>query len=159
MTYNLQNYNAVKAYLDEHEFKYRANDDEGSIRLGINIPGKVRNVKLHIDFAYEDCYIVVCFLPNNAPEQSYSEILRFINYINFGAKFGSFELDEEDGEIRFRMTVDCEGITPSNKMIEKSIYIPATMLKNYGGYMIDIIMEYKSYEDVRKSLKETDNDS
>lgn len=154
MTYNLQNYNAVKAFLDQHDLKYRANEEEGTIRLGINIPGKVRNVKVHIDFAYEDCYIVVCFLPNNASEQCYPEILRFINYINFGAKFGSFELDEEDGEIRFRMTVDCEDITPSSKMIEKSIFIPATMLKNYGEYMIDIIMEYKTYEDVRKSLDE-----
>ena len=157
MTYNLQNYNAVKTFLDQHDLKYRANEEEGTIRLGINIPGKVRNVKVYIDFAYEDCYIVVCFLPNNAPEQCYSEILRFINYINFGAKFGSFELDEEDGEIRFRMTVDCEDITPSSKMIEKSIFIPATMLKNYGEYMIDIIMEYKTYEDVRKSLDEKDD--
>ena len=153
----MQNYNAVKTFLDQHDLKYRANEEEGTIRLGINIPGKVRNVKVYIDFAYEDCYIVVCFLPNNAPEQCYSEILRFINYINFGAKFGSFELDEEDGEIRFRMTVDCEDITPSSKMIEKSIFIPATMLKNYGEYMIDIIMEYKTYEDVRKSLDEKDD--
>ncbi len=154
MTYNLQNYNAVKAFLDQHEFKYRADEEEGTIRLGINIPGKIRNVKVHIDFSYEDCYIVVCFLPNNAPEQNYSEILRFINYINFGAKFGSFELDERDGEIRYRMTVDCEDITPSNKMIEKSIYIPATMLKKYGEHMIDIIMEYKTFEDIAKHLEE-----
>ena len=159
MTYNLQNYNAVKAFLDEHNLKYGADEEKGTIRLGINIPGKVRNVKLHIDFAYEDCYIVVCFLPNNAPEQRYTDIVRLINYINFGAKFGSFEMDEEDGEIRYRMTVDCEDITPSKKMIEKSIYIPATMLKNFGEYMIDIIMEYKTYEDVRKALEESDNDN
>lgn len=156
MKNNLQNYNAVKAFLDDNDFKYGADEENGTIRLGINIPGKVRHVKLHIDFAYEDCYIVVCFLPNNVPEQRYSDILRLINYINFGAKFGSFEMDEEDGEIRYRMTVDCEGITPSSEMIEKSIYIPATMLKNFGEYMIDIIMEYKTYEDVRKSLEEND---
>lgn len=154
MTYNLQNYNAVKAFLDQQEFKYRADEEEGVISMGINIPGKVRNVKVHIDFSYEDCYIVVCFLPNNAPEQNYSEILRFINYINFRAKFGNFELDERDGEIRYRMTVDCEDITPSNKMIEKSIYIPATMLKKYGEHMIDIIMEYKTFEDIVKHLEE-----
>ena len=154
MTYNLQNYNAVKAFLDEHDFKYQADEDEGTIRMGINIPGKVRNVKIHIDFAYEDCYIVMCFFPNKAPEQSYPDILRFINQINYSARFGSFEMDEEDGEIRYRMTVDCEDITPSSKMIEKSIYIPATMLKNYGESIVDIIMEYKTYEDIIKSIKE-----
>mgnify|MGYP004595962195 CR=1 FL=1 len=152
MTYNLQNYNAVKAFLDQHDFKYTADGKKGIICMGINIPGKVRNVKAYIDFAYEDCYIVVCFLPNNAPKQRYSDILHFINYINYNAKFGSFEMDEEDGEIRYRMTVDCEDIMPSSKMIEKSIYIPATMLKKYGEYMIDIIMEYKTYEDVRRVL-------
>lgn len=154
MTYNLQNYNAVKAFLDQHDFKYRGDEEEGTIRMGINIPGKVRNVNVHIDFSYEDCYIVICFLPNSAPEQSYSEILRFINYINFGARFGNFELDERNGEIRYRMTVDCEDITPSNKMIEKSIFIPATMLKKFGEYMVDIIMEYKTCEDVVKYLEE-----
>lgn len=159
MTYNLQNYNAVKAFLDEQNLKYGADEEKGTIRLGINIPGKVRNVKLHIDFAYEDCYIVVCILPNNAPEQRYSDIVRLINHINFDAKFGSFEMDEEDGEIRYRMTVDCEDITPSSKMIEKSIFIPASMLKRYGEYMIDIIMEYKTYEEVRKSLEESDNEN
>ncbi len=154
MTYNLQNYNVVKTFLDQHDFKYKVDENEGTVLMGINIPGKIRNVKVHIDFAYEDCYIVVCSLPNNAPEQRYSEILRFINHINFGAKFGNFELDERDGEIRYRMTVDCEDIIPSDKMIEKSIYIPASMLKRFGEHMIDIIMEYKSYEDVVKYLEE-----
>ena len=157
MKNNLQNFNAVKEFLDQHGFVYGADEAKETIRMGINIPGKLRNVKLHIDFAYEDCYIVVCFLPNNAPEQRYSDVLRLFNYINFGAKYGNFEMDEEDGEIRYRMTVDCEGITPSSKMIEKSIYIPASMLKKYGEYMIDIIMEYKTYEDVRKVLEAKDN--
>lgn len=159
MTNNLRIFNSVRKYLDEHNFKYRADEKKGIIRLGINIPGKVRNVKLHLDFAYEDCYIVICFFPNNAPEHKYTDILRLINYINFGAKFGNFEMDEEDGEIRYRMTVDCEDITPSSAMIEKSIYIPATMLRKFGEYMIDIIMEYKTSEDVIKSLEENDTNN
>ena len=80
-----------------------------------------------------------------------------MNYINFGAKYGSFEMDEEDGEIQYRMTVDCEDITPSSAMIEKSIYIPASMMKNFGEHMVDIIMEYRTAEDVIKSLEGNDN--
>lgn len=149
---NSKNFDAVRDFLVQRELKFQADEKGKTIRFGMNIPGKVRNVKLLIDFSYDDCYIVICFLPNNAPEQSYPDTLRLINRINYGAKFGNFELDEEDGEIRYRMTVDCEGIAPSCEMIEKSIFIPISMLKNYGEHMIDIIMGYKTYEQIKAFL-------
>lgn len=154
MTYNLQNYQAIKAVLDQHNLNYQADEEEGTIRMGINIPGKVRSVKVHVDCSYDDCYIVVCLLSPKAPKKCYSDILRFVNFINYGAKYGNFELDEKDGEIRYRMTVGCEDITPSSKMIEKSIFIPPTMLKIYGEYLIDMIMEYKTSQEIIDSLIE-----
>lgn len=157
MSYNSQIYDTIKKFLDENDWKYRFDEEKGRILIGINLPGKVRNVRAIVDISYEDSYIVVCALPINAGEQCYAPILRLINYINFGAKFGNYEMDESDGEIRYRITVDCEGITPSDKMIEKSILIPAKMIKDYGEYMIDIIMGYKTFEGVIAELDDKNN--
>lgn len=45
---------------------------------------------------------------------------------------GCFELDFEDGEIRFRTFVDCDGQLPAESVIRNSVYTAVTMMRRYG---------------------------
>ena len=141
--------NRIKFFLDENNWEYTFDDKKEILQLVFNIAGKVRSIKLIMDLSYDDSFIVMCTFPMNADKQSITPILRLINLINYNVKYGNFELDENDGEIRYRMTVDCEGITPSDEMIEKSIVLPAAMIRDYGEYLIEIIMGYKTFEEIR----------
>lgn len=153
MAYKFEIFDRIKTVIEDNNWKYKFDEKKEHIQLGFNIEGKVRNIRLLMDLSYDDSYMVVCAFPLNADEQYYGHILRLINSINYKVKYGNFELDENDGEIRYRMTVDCEGITPSKEMIEKSIIIPITMIKRYGEYLIEVMMGYKTFEEIRDELK------
>ena len=86
-----------------------------------------------------------------------SPLLRLLNYINFTSKFGNFEMDEYDGEVRYRMSVDCEGQLPSSDMVKKSIFIPLKMIQDYGEKLIDIMMGYKTFDTIKEELSKKNN--
>ena len=84
---------------------------------------------------------------------------------------GNFEVDFDDGEIRFKVHVLCKAITPTAAMIKRSIYCPATMFDHYGSGIVDIIFndvsgktavekcEKRSESEIRSILAELlDND-
>ncbi|MBR2490386.1 MAG: YbjN domain-containing protein [Ruminiclostridium sp.] len=142
----------VKSVLDENEWKYQFNEETKHLRAKFNITGKIRNVQILMDLSYDDSVVVVCVFPINAEEKYYVDVLRLINFINYNSKYGNYELDEEDGEVRFRLTVDLEGIIPSTEMVEKCVIIPIHMMQKYGEDLIAVVMGYKKFEEVREKL-------
>ena len=68
-----------------------------------------------------------------------ANMAEFICRANYGLKMGNFELDFDDGEVRFKVHVLCKGVTPTAEMIKRSIYCPATMFDHYGSGIVDII--------------------
>ena len=142
----------VEEYLRSQNFKYTLDEEEQRILCSFNLKGKVRNVRMAIALDYDDSYIVVCFFPMNAVEESYGAVTRLLNYINYQSKFGNYEMDERDGEIRYRMTVDCEGTTLSTEMIDKSIRIPLSMIRKYGESLLAVVMGYKTFDEAKKMI-------
>lgn len=154
---NISVCNLVQDFLNKNDLKYRYDEEENKIFVGFNISGKIRNVKILVDFNYDDCYVVICPLSINAAEESYPDLLRLLNYINFTSRFGNFEMDEYDGEVRYRMSVDCEGQLPSSGMVKKSIFIPLKMIQDYGEKLIDIMMGYKTFDTIKEELSKKNN--
>lgn len=139
---------SVMKFFDEKGWKYEYKEDRDILVAGFKFSGRVRSAELYVDFSYSDCYLVTCPLSMEAPEESYPELLRLINHINYRSKFGNFEMDEDDGEIRFRMAVYCEEDLPSEKMIERSIKVPLTMVRNHSEDIVAIMMGHKTFEEV-----------
>lgn len=77
---------------------------------------------------------------------SMTRMAEFICRANYGLKNGNFEMDFRDGELRYKVFVDCTGINPSNDIIKTSIYSPALMFERYGGGITDVIFSDISVE-------------
>lgn len=142
----------VRSFFEERKWKYTYDESTRQLSAGFNISGKIRNVKMVIDLGYDDCFIVLCPVPINATEEAYPEILRLLNHINFNSKFGTFELDERDGEIRYRITVDCADQLPSSTSIKRSVILPLRVVPEYTEKMIDIIIGGKTFEAIKDAL-------
>ncbi|MGH2410076.1 MAG: YbjN domain-containing protein, partial [Chloroflexota bacterium] len=55
----------------------------------------------------------------------------FLTRANYGLPIGNFELDFEDGEIRFKTSIDLEEVEPNPLLVKHVIYANVIMMDRY----------------------------
>lgn len=147
--YSMNIANAVCDFLNEDDWHFSFDQERGIFKFGLRLKGKLKKINYIVDIK-DDEYLVYAISPLGADEEN-SEMManmaEFICRANYGLKMGNFELDFDDGEVRFKVHVLCKGITPTAEMIKRSIYCPASMFKRYGSGIVDIIFGNASGKD------------
>lgn len=141
ITYSKNIAKAINHFLTEDDWHFSFDDQRGLFRFGLCLKGRIKKVNYIVDVK-EDEYIVYAISPlgaNEDDEKMMATMAEFVCRANYGLKNGNFELDMQDGEIRFKSFVDCEGITPTTEMIWNSIRCPAAMFDRYGAGIVDIV--------------------
>ena len=103
---------AVVEYLDEEEFDYDVESDE---RVDLSFTSS--NGVLVTWFSLDEEDQVVLFVsrcPVFVPEERRQAAMEFLTRANFGLRLGHFEFDLDDGEVRYKTSIDVEGdrLTP-----------------------------------------------
>lgn len=140
-TYSMNIANAVNDFLKEDDWHFSFDEKRGIFRFGLGLKGKLKKLHYIVDIK-EDEYLVYTISPLGADEEDAKMMVNMAEFIcraNYGLKMGNFELDFDDGEVRFKVHVLCKGVTPTAEMIKRSIYCPATMFDHYGSGIVDII--------------------
>lgn len=80
--------------------------------------------------------LIYVMAPIKVPAELRADMAEFITRANYGLRIGNFEMDFSDGEVRYKSSVDFEGIVLNNALIKNTIY-PAvqTMDKYLPGIM------------------------
>lgn len=63
----------------------------------------------------------------------------FVCRANYGLRDGNFEMDFNDGELRYKCYVNCADRLPSVEAVEKSITCPAAMFSRYSDGIVQIL--------------------
>ncbi len=148
-TYSKEIATAINKFLVEDDWHFTFDEKKGLFKFGLNLRGKLKNIRYLIDVKKEE-YIVYAISPIGADVDDKSMMAAMAEFMcraNYGLMNGNFELDMNDGEIRFKVFVPCNGIIPSNKWVQNSIYCPAGMFKRYGDGIIDIIFNNSDVEE------------
>ena len=95
--------------LEREEEPLRADEDEGIIRGALTLRratvplfARVRETQFLV--------LIYTILPVRAPESKFPEMLELLTRANWGLPLGNFEMDLSDGEVRFKTSVDVEGV-------------------------------------------------
>jgi hypothetical protein len=75
-----------------------------------------------------------------------SEIAKFLTLANFNLMNGNFEMDYEDGLIRFRSGVCFQGTELSGALIRNVILFAMNTVEHYAEGVIDVVARGKSAE-------------
>ncbi len=140
--YSISIANAIKRFLDDDDWKYAFDESRGLFDFGLNLSCKLSNARYKI-LVRDNSYTVYAYSPLSADAEDktmLASMAQFLHGANYGLRNGNFELDFNDGEIRYKSFVDCEGSLPSTEIIKNSIYIPASMIKRYSGGIVEIIV-------------------
>ena len=139
----------IRENLDARGWKYSFNEELGYFAFGVRIPKPVKRLD-YIVAIEGDSFTVMARLPIDADcsdELQMEKMKEFLHKANWGMKMGCFEFDTSDGEIRFKVHVDCVDLVPSKAMIDNAIDSPAKTVAFYGEGIIGIIYKGFSSED------------
>jgi len=146
MSANFDIVNTVRDYLDRNDWHYEYHPDKNYISCGLDIKCKLKNVRLIIGFnKYGFTNYAVCHL--KADESCRMEVLKYLTMANYGMRNGNFEIDMRDGEVRFKVYTNCDGMSSvSDGVLLGCMFIPASMFDKYGNGLAAIMMGFSDAE-------------
>ena len=80
-----------------------------------------------------------CIVPLRVPEAQRPMIAELLARINYGLNIGNFELDMNDGEIRYKTSIDVEGGELTSRMAETVIAINISTTDRYFPSFTDVM--------------------
>lgn len=70
----------------------------------------------------ESQLLFYAYCPESVPEDRRLAMSEFLTRANYGLVLGNFEMDMNDGEVRFKTSIDVEGTTLTPELIKPIIY-------------------------------------
>lgn len=125
-----QIFNALVEFFEEDEWDFQWM--EGASVLSMGFSGK--NGKWQC-FAQareaQQQFVFYSVLPINVPPEKRQKVAELITRINYGMVIGNFELDFDDGEVRYKTSVDVEGAELTPPMIRQMVYANIIITDRY----------------------------
>lgn len=134
--------------LEKKDWKYTVMQD-GSIEVSKKLNNRLRNCDMIILFLAEQYYISGT-VAVKADEDCFTEVSQFLHYANAEEIIGCFEINYMDGEIRYRLCMDCENevfALPTEALLERNLNLPIWAFEKYGDALLDVIVGYKTAEE------------
>lgn len=125
-----QIFNAIIGFFEEDDWNF--NWVEGMPVLSMPFTGK--NGKW-MCFAQarekQEQFVFYSVCPINVPEEKTSQAVEFITRANYGMIIGNFEFDYDDGEIRYKTSIDVEGASLTHELVKQMVYANVIIMDRY----------------------------
>lgn len=130
--------NLIKHFFDTDGWKYDYDEERSIFRTGMSM-GSIGKLDIMIPIR-EDYYLVHAIFSSNAEESQYVRVSEYLHRANYGLNNGNFEMDFEDGEIRYKTYVNFDGLQLSEEVVRDSILIPIFMFDTYGKNLVRLMI-------------------
>ena len=162
-----QIFNAVVDFLTDDGWKYTIlEEDQDLLALTLSFKGKSGSWQCFSIVDEEKHWLrFYSILPVHVPEDKRADIIEFMTRANYGLMLGNYEMDMNDGEVRFKTSIDGEGGELTKPMIDNLLrsnlismdrYFPGLMAVLYSDRTPADIYEDIASEADRPSLEEDD---
>jgi hypothetical protein len=128
----------VRDWLRANEWTFDDVPDASCIRTGVQ--GKHARYRLVLGVRGEGpCFLVFGLYDFVVPSTRLASCADLVNRINFVSLVGCFEMDPDDGELRYRVTIPMEDAELSDGQIERSILVSASMADRWYPAFLALI--------------------
>ena len=149
---------ALRDWLDSDDWHYEYDAEHHLIRAGITLDCKLRNARIFIPIREDGSYIVNIYSPVNGDPAHIDELVKYIAMANYGLANGNFDLDVSDGEVRYKIYVNCKDLEKlPAQIIKDSIYAGWCMMDRYGNGLAALAMGFSDAEtEIKKAEPSSD---
>lgn len=130
----------VERFLKSLKWSYNYDAEDEVFYTGCALNESFRSCNIVID-VQDDMILCYAFLPIEVPQDRRGDVTVFLMRANWGMRAGTFEMDLNDGEVRFRTYVVCpEGeALPSDEVLLCMLSVPPGMIETYGEALKQVI--------------------
>lgn len=151
----------LREILEENGFHYNFDESRMTFTLSFSLgKSKLSSVRILVRVVPSQKNPDVCFritslglIGIKADEDCMAEMAEFLHRANYGMIFGCFEFDYDDGEIRFRISLNCSEGLPGPETIEDLWDMPTMMMDRYGNGILAVTMGLLSAEEAIKRIE------
>lgn len=147
----------IEKFFNNLVWKYTYDQEQSIINTGINMGNALGDIDIYIKLRKKSYSVIVC-LNNNVEKKYIQQVSEYLHRVNFGLNNGNFELDFEDGEIRYKTFVSFENIELSEDIIEDSILIPIAMFEKYGINLLRLMLQEADPKELADEADNQNND-
>ena len=132
----------------------RYSTNENTIQLGMNIGDLIGNVRIYIQ-VIENYILTYTIMNNKCPINQINKTAEYLHRANYGLINGNFEIDFNDGEIRYKTLTFCQNPSNiSNELIDNCVILPCKMIEKYGKGIMKSILNEGNPEDLIKEAEQ-----
>jgi hypothetical protein len=131
-------YESVLAFLQEDNWRYEEIPGETAVRLSFTGQNARYDCFGRINEAHE-VFVFYSIIPVRVPEAQRPLVAELLARINYGLNIGNFELDMNDGEIRYKTSIDVEGGDLTPRMAETLIAVNISTTDRYFPSFADVM--------------------
>lgn len=150
---------AINTFLTEDDWKFEFDSERGMFHFKVGLKSGIKSANYIIN-VNRDRYTVYAYSsigPDKGDQKTMQRTAEFLTRANYGLAFGNFELDMDDGEIRYKVCTACDDGPVSEETIRYSIYVPGTMLDRYGKGLLKVLYSDISPKDACEQCEEDDD--
>ncbi len=129
---------SIKDYLDAQNWHYNWDEEDRYFSMGMNLK-EVDSCRVYIQMREDDGFTIYSVLPMKVSEEKRSAAAEYITRANYGLILGCFELDYEDGEVRYKVTTCCGDIKLAEGPMDRIINTGFAMLDRYGKGLLSVM--------------------
>lgn len=120
----------ILEHLRGNQIKYQVNEQEGRVEFFLASEDIVLPVTIRVLSELEQVLVHV-YYPTLVPKDRRMGVAEFLMRANYGLRMGNFEMDLDDGEIRFKASVDVEGGALTEPMLYNLIRTAVGLTHRY----------------------------
>ncbi|MBQ2952633.1 MAG: hypothetical protein IJE07_03675 [Clostridia bacterium] len=141
----------VRDFLERTDIHYKTNEYTCNFNMSLN--SRLNQVQVEIR-CYDGLFIVYATAPLHASPDKRDDVMSFITYANYGLQRGNFEMDQNDGEIRYKDFLSFGEVAPSSHEVTSTISIPMLMMNRYGDGLINVMFGNADPEEACKACEQ-----
>jgi hypothetical protein len=107
-------------------------------------------------FPESERLLVYSILSENVPVERRPRLAELFVRINYGLVLGNFEMDWEDGEVRYKTSMDLESITPTATVVRNLIFSNFFSTDRYFDVIEEAIHTEQALADLLAAAEESD---
>ncbi|MCP4543550.1 MAG: YbjN domain-containing protein [Chloroflexi bacterium] len=134
----LQAFTTLGQFLEQDDWHPQQLGDKHIYRMGFSGSNGQTTCYAQIRVDLEQ-FIFYVIAPVKAPEKVRQAIADFITRANYGLRIGNFEMDFDDGEVRYKSSLDFEDATLAPALIKNAIYPAVQTMDRYLPGLMGVI--------------------
>jgi hypothetical protein len=138
-----QAFDNLSRFLTEDEWHPQQLEDKTIYRVGFNGENGQLTcyAQIRVDLEQFLFYVVA---PIKVPEETRLTVAEFVTRANYGLGIGNFELGFEEGEVRYKSSLDFEGTPLTLELIKNTIYPAVQTMDHYLPGLLSVIYGNKT---------------